>query len=62
VGLDEKVFKSLPVSQLSLHKFHARRKQVAPAMAQIVENHRLVAHFSEQPRDSSTNVTSSSSN
>ncbi len=62
VGLDEKVFKAEPVRQFALHKVDAGREQVAPAMAQIVENHSLVSLFGKQARNSATDVPGTAGN
>jgi hypothetical protein len=55
-GGSEKVFKSGPVCQLSLDKFHARGQKIAPAVAQVVKNDGLMAIFGQQLRHCSTNV------
>jgi hypothetical protein len=55
-GGGENFFKNWPVCQLSLYKFHAGWHKVAPAMAQVVKNHNLMAIFGQQSSDCSTNV------
>jgi hypothetical protein len=55
-GVDEKVFKSLPICQFPLHEFHSRGKQIASTVAQIIEHNGGVSLFGKQSRDGTTYV------
>jgi hypothetical protein len=52
----ENMLKRRPVCQLSLDEFHARRQQVAAAMAKVVKNNGLMAIFRQQASDSTTYI------
>ena len=62
VGCDKEVFKREPVSDFALHKLDTWGEQVAPAMAQIVKNHRLVSLFGKQSRNCPANVSGAAGN
>ena len=55
-GGDEKVFERGPVSQLPFHEVHAGRQQIAPPMAQVIENNGLMPILGKKCRDGTAYV------
>jgi hypothetical protein len=62
VSSDEKIFEGEPVSEFTLNKLDASREEIAPSMAQVVKNERLMSLLGKKSRNRCTNVPSTPSN
>jgi hypothetical protein len=61
-GGREKAFKRGPVFEFPLHEFDARGKQIDPPVAEVVENHDMVAPIHQKSRNSTSDVACPSGN
>jgi hypothetical protein len=61
-GFCEEAFQKRPVGQVTFDNINVLRQKLASAVAEVVENYRLMAAFEEEAGDGASDVTSAARN